>query len=403
MILRNIPSNRTAEFGNLVDYVRSIVEYVRAYGDKALIELTRKYDRIDIDSIKLDHEDLEKCAEALPDDVKRSIDIIYSHLYSFNSIIMPSDIKIELNGMILGIIWRSIDRIGIYVPGGRRAYPSTLFMAGVPAVVAGVKEVYISSPPTGSGCINPAIAYGALKLSAKGVYRIGGPHAIAAMAYGTESVVKVSKIVGPGNIYVQIAKYLVRDNVDIDCIEGPTELVIVADSNADYRKIVVDMKAQAEHGGDTFIALLTPSSEIIEEVEKELLNDTEHTYYIVMVRDIDEAIEIANSLAPEHLSLYVKDPHSYLDKIRNAGAVTLGSEPPALVDYLGPNHILPTNGWARTRGALSVYDFLKPIATLYSSRTASTEIISAAKSLAEYEGFLLHRESMGVGSVQHIK
>lgn len=396
MIIRDIPSSRITDFSNLINYVKNIIDYIKAYGDKALIELTRKYDGVEISSVELDHRELERCAEKTPTSVKKSIDVIYNHLYNFNYHILPKDIKIDLSGVSLGISWRSIDRVGIYVPSGRRSYPSTLLMAGVPAIVAGVKEIYISSPPMGGGCINPAIAYGTLKLGVKNVYRVGGPHAIAAMAYGTESVVKVNKIVGPGNIYVQIAKYLVQEVVDIDGIEGPTELVVVADEYADYRKIVLNMKAQAEHGRDTFIVLLTPSHEIIERVEQELASDKEHTYYIAKVRGIDEAIEIVNNLAPEHLSLYIRDPFSYLDRIRNVGAISLGSESSALIDYLGPNHILPTSGWARTRGVLTVYDFLKPIAILYSSKDATTEIMNAARILAEYEGFLFHKESMGV-------
>ncbi len=399
MIVKGIPGRGVTDFSNIIDHVKNIIDYVKIYGDRALIELTKKYDKVEISSIKLDGEELERCAEKTPISVRKSIDIIYTHLYNFHCFTLPKDIKINLNGVSLGISWRSIDKVGIYVPGGRKSYPSTLLMAGVPAVVAGVKEIYISSPPMGDSCINPAIAYGALKLGVKGVYRVGGPHAIAAMAYGTESVVSVNKIVGPGSIYVQIAKYLVKEVVDIDGIEGPTELVVVADEYADYKKIILNMRAQAEHSKDTFIVLLTPSPEIIGRVEQELASDKEHTYYLAKVTSIDEAIEIVNSLAPEHLLLYVRDPLSYLDKIRNVGAISLGSEPPALIDYLGPNHILPTNGWAKTRGALTVHDFLKPIAILYSSKDAATEIINAAKILAEYEGFLLHRESIGVNVV----
>lgn len=396
MIIKGIPARRTDNFGSLIEYIRSVVEYVRIHGDRALVELTKKYDGVEIESIRLDSAELEKCIEGLPDAIRRSIDMLYTHLYNIHSTILPRDIRIDLNGVSMGISWRSIERIGIYVPSGYRSYPSTLLMAGIPAIVAGVREVYVSSPPMRNGCVNPAIAYGAVKIGAKEVYRVGGPHAIAAMAYGTESVVKVNKIVGPGSVYVQAAKHVVREVVDIDGIEGPTELAIIADEHADHRKIVLNMKSQAEHSKDTFIVLLTFSHKVIENVERELSSDVNHTYYLALVRDIDEAIDIVNNLAPEHLSLYVKNPFNYLDRIRNAGAITLGSEPSAMVDYLGPDHILPTSGWAKTRGVLTVYDFLKPIAIFYSSKDIASEILFAARILAEYEGFQLHSQSMGV-------
>uniref|UniRef100_A0A7C5THH9 Histidinol dehydrogenase n=1 Tax=Ignisphaera aggregans TaxID=334771 RepID=A0A7C5THH9_9CREN len=395
-IVKNLPSGRSRDFGDVVEYVKNIIEYVRIYGDKALIEFTKKFDGVEIESIKIDAKELEKCMDVLPNSVKNSIDIIYNHLFNIHYTTLPKDIKININGVIMGINWRSIYRIGIYVPGGAKSYPSTLLMAGVPAVVAGVKEIYISSPPMKNKCVDPAIAYIAMKISAKEVYRIGGAHAIAAMAYGTESVSKVDKIVGPGNIYVQVAKYLVQGDVDIDGVEGPTELVIIADEHADYRKIALDMMAQSEHGKDVLVMLLTPSDKLINEVEKELAHDEIHRYYLIKVKDIDEALEIANKLAPEHLSLYIKESQTYLEKVVNSGAITIDSESPSMIDYLGPNHILPTNGWAKTRGALTVYDFLKPIAILYNSKDIDKELLDAAKVLARYEGFIIHEQSIGV-------
>jgi histidinol dehydrogenase len=394
-ILRNLPSGRSRDFGDVVEYVKNIIEYVRIYGDKALIEFTRKFDGVEIEGVKIDAKELEKCMGLLPNNVKNSIDIIYNHLFNIHYTTLPKDIKININGVIMGISWRSIYRVGIYVPGGAKSYPSTLLMAGVPAVVAGVKEIYISSPPMKNKCVDPAIAYIAMKISAKEVYRIGGAHAIAAMAYGTESVSKVDKIVGPGNIYVQVAKYLVQGDVDIDGVEGPTELVIIADEYADCRKIALDMMAQSEHGKDVLVMLLTPSGKLIDEVEKELAQDKIHRYYLIRVKDIDEALEIANKLAPEHLSLYIKESQKYLEKVVNSGAVAMDSESPSMIDYLGPNHILPTNGWAKTRGALTVYDFLKPIAILYNSKDIDKELLDAAKVLARYEGFIIHEQSIG--------
>ena len=391
MIKRELPKERPNDFARVLPDVEKIVNEVKNRGDQALIEFEQKFDKIKLSSITL--QKVEELASQVDSNLKEAIDVIYSQIYEFNALIKPPNIiGGGNNGVDYGVIWKSVEKIGIYVPGGDKAYPSTLLMAGVPAVVAGVNEIYVSTPPNK---ITPAIAYIGLKLNVKEIYTIGGAQAIAALAYGTETVKKVDKIVGPGNIYVQAAKYLVSRDVAIDGIEGPTELVIIADETANPNHIVLDLKAQAEHGKFTFLVLLSNSDRIIDFVSKELEQD-ENTYYLIKVSDIDEAITLANEIAPEHLSLHVSNAKTHLDKVKNAGAVTLGSTPPAIIDYsAGPNHILPTNKWAKVRGGISVYDYIKMV--MYASSTnPDKKIIEASKVLAKYEGFEFHANSIGV-------
>lgn len=391
MIKRDLPKERPNDFTRVLPDVEKIVNEVRNRGDQALIELEEKFDKIKLTSITL--QKIEELASQVDNNLKEAIDVIYSQIYEFNTLIKPPNIiGGGNNGIDYGAIWKSIEKIGIYVPGGEKAYPSTLLMAGVPAVVAGVNEIYVASPPNK---ITPAIAYIALKLNVNEIYTIGGAQAIAALAYGTETVKKVDKIVGPGNIYVQAAKYLVSRDVAIDGIEGPTELVIIADETANPSHIILDLRAQAEHGKFTFLVLLTNSDKIIDVISKELEQDA-NTYYLIRVSDLEEAITLANEIAPEHLSLHVTNARAYINKIKNAGVVTLGSTPPAIIDYsAGPNHILPTNKWAKVRGGISVYDYLKMV--MYaSSVNPDKKIIDASKILAKYEGFEYHANSIGV-------
>jgi len=395
-VLRGLPDRRSVDIADALDRVREVIDYVKRYGDKALVELTKKYDGIDVGGIALEYDELKDMASRLDVRVRMAIDRVCEFLEGFYRHIIPRDHIVTLDGIRLGMAWRSVDRVGIYVPGGIRGYPSTLLMAGIPARIAGVREIYAATPPLKDGSINAATAYISLKLGLSRVYRIGGAQAIAAMAYGTESVVKVDKIVGPGNIYVQAAKFLVQDAVAIDGIEGPTELIVIADEYADPWKIALDMMAQAEHGIHSLIALLTPSHEIADKVSGILSMDEHHKYYIDIVRDIDEAIDAVNRIAPEHLALHVRNWEVYIGMIRNAGAISAGDTPPALIDYIGPNHILPTGGWARSRGCLSIYDFLKPVSILLDAGSAPGDLIEAVRILSEYEGFVTHSKSVGV-------
>ncbi|MEM4082600.1 MAG: histidinol dehydrogenase [Saccharolobus sp.] len=395
MIVNALPQTRPNDFTKAIPIVKEIMESIKEKDDEALYELTEKFDKVKIKNIKVSREELIEQASKLDNTLRNSIDVIYEQLKAFHELTMPPNMGGANSNVSFGIIWKSIERVGIYVPGGKHSYPSTLLMAGVPAKVSGVNEIYVATPTNKEGTIDPALAYISLKLGVNEVYRIGGAQAIIALALGTKSVKKVDKIIGPGNIYVQAAKYLVSNIVGIDGIEGPTELVIIADSSAKAEYIVLDMKAQAEHGDDSYIVLLSDSYEIMKKVEESLKDDSK-IFYVVKTKDIEEAIELANSIAPEHLSLYVKDPLTVINKIRNSGAISLGSTPPALIDYAaGPNHILPTNGWARFRGGITVYDFLKPIMYAY-AQNIDKRLVDASIVLANHEGFVIHGKSIGV-------
>lgn len=395
-IHRELPSARPLEIEKVLGVVKGIVDYVRSFGDKALIEFTKRFDGIEIEDVILDRDQLNKCCRDLDSGVKDALNKVHNFLVKVHESYKPRDVVVEVSGVKLGYIWRSIESVGVYVPGGRKAYPSTLLMAGVPAKVANVKNIYVASPPTQNGCVNPAVAYLSILLEVEQVYRVGGAHAIAALAYGTESVKKVQKIVGPGNIYVQAAKYLVQQVVAIDGIEGPTELVVIADDSASPKTVALDMKAQAEHGYGSMVVLISISEIIASEVSNILEQDGDHDYYVVVVDDILKAIDVANSLAPEHLSLHVRDAQKFIPYIVNAGAISIGEEPPALIDYIGPNHILPTNKWATSKGALSVFDFLKPVSVILDSTSIDSDLLKSAMLIAEYEGFNVHGKSIGV-------
>lgn len=364
---------------------------MRRYGDRGLKELTKKFDGVEIGNITVSSEELNHLADSISQDVRESIDLIYEHMVSLNKAMVPKDLMIKNHELLLGILWRPIDSVGIYVPGGLKAYPSTLLMAAIPARIAGVSRLFVATPPRKDGSIDPAVAYITRKLGVCKVYRVGGAQIIAAMAYGTESVDKVDKIVGPGNIYVQVAKFLVQGIVSIDGVAGPTELVVIADESAKPDQICVEMEAQAEHGPTSVIILISTSDELLSRVEG-YLSSSRNTFFLIKVSSIDEAITLVNDLAPEHLSLHVQDPYMLVSRVKNVGAISLGRTPSAIVDYLGPNHILPTSGSARFRGGLSVYDFLKTI--MVADGIPSNELLRALRVLARYEGFKYHSRSV---------
>lgn len=390
MIEYTLPKERPISFISVLDKVREIVTRVKEGGDKAIIDYTEKFDNYLLSDIKAKQDEIKSQASLLDYTVKNAIDIIYDQLTDFHKSIMPPNSGGGKNGIDFGVVWKPIEKVGIYVPGGIKTYPSTLLMAGIPAKIAGVKEIYVTTPREK---VDPAIAYISIKLNINGIYKIGGAQAIAALAYGTESVKKVDKIVGPGNIYVQAAKYLVSENVGIDGIEGPTELVVIADDSANAENVALDLLAQGEHGKTSFLVLISTSEFLVNKVKSILPN--EGNFYLIKVNSIDEAVQLANDIAPEHLSIATSSPLQVLSKISNAGAITLGNTPPALIDYCaGPDHILPTNGWSRFKGGITVFDFLKPLSYVISEKPEK-DLIKAAMVLAKYEGFNLHSKSIG--------
>jgi histidinol dehydrogenase len=393
MISWALPRERKFSISAYVKTVSEIVEEVRSKGDRALLDLTQRFDGVKLDSVNASRRELEEQSAKLPSEVKESISRISSHLESYHQMIKPAVMGEGIDGVRIDLRWVPLKSVGIYVPGGKASYPSTLLMASIPARVAGVKEIYVSTPSK-EGRIDPAIAYIVISEGVEEVYKVGGAQAIAALAYGTETVKRVDKIVGPGNVYVQAAKYLVSLDVGIDGVEGPTELVVIADESASPRRVALDLQAQAEHGPMTTLALISTSPQLLEDVASILGSDS-NVYSLVKVGSIAEAIEIANQIAPEHLSLHVKDAEKYVNEVVNAGVVTLGDTAPALVDYCaGVSHVLPTNGWSRFRSGLSVFDFLKALPAI-KDNSIRRELVRAAEILARYEGFRIHASSIG--------
>jgi histidinol dehydrogenase len=393
MISWALPRERKFSISAYVKTVSEIVEEVRSKGDRALLDLTQRFDGVKLDSVNASRRELEEQSAKLPSEVKESISRISSHLESYHQMIKPAVMGEGIDGVRIDLRWVPLKSVGIYVPGGKASYPSTLLMASIPARVAGVKEIYVSTPSK-EGRIDPAIAYIVISEGVEEVYKVGGAQAIAALAYGTETVKRVDKIVGPGNVYVQAAKYLVSLDVGIDGVEGPTELVVIADESASPRRVALDLQAQAEHGPMTTLALISTSPQLLEDVASILGSDS-NVYSLVKVGSIAEAIEIANQIAPEHLSLHVKDAEKYVNEVVNAGVVTLGDTAPALVDYCaGVSHVLPTNGWSRFKSGLSVFDFLKALPAI-KDNSIRRELVRAAEILARYEGFRIHASSIG--------
>jgi len=390
--------------------VLKIINRVRKEGDKALFELTKQFDKVDIENLKvgqeqLNHEDDDsEFAQALKD--------AYNRIYKFHQKqLKESWFYTQEDGTILGQKITPLDRIGIYVPGGTAAYPSSVLMNAVPAQVAGVKEIVMATPPNKDGDINPNVLLAAKILGIKEIYLVGGAQAIAALAYGTETIKPVDKIVGPGNIYVALAKREVFGQVGIDMIAGPSEITIIADKYANSKFIAADLLSQAEHDTMASSVLITDSLEqakkVQEELEKQLQllprkeiakASIEQFGGIITVNSLEQAFEEANKIAPEHLELLIENPFEWLPKVKHAGAIFLGSNSSEPVgDYFaGPNHVLPTSGTARFSSPLNVDDFMKKSSIISYSREALTKNGKKIITLAENEGLDAHASAVKV-------
>jgi histidinol dehydrogenase len=391
------------------DQVRRIVGEVRRRGDEALLEYTVKYDRVQLtaQSLRVNPAELEDALTQVPERVMKALKEAADDVSRFHSRLLPPDVWMEeiSPGVRLGRIRRAIDTVGIYIPGGRAIYPSTALMTAVPAKVAGVRRVVACSPPSGDGKINP-IVLAALRISGVDeVYKVGGAQAIAAMAHGTETVPKVDKIVGPGNVYVAAAKSVVRDVVEIDVQAGPSEVLILADGGANPQYVALDLVSQAEHDPDSYAVLVATSMEVGVEVwerlrllQKELKRSSivrrslQYNGAILVAGSLDEAVSFVNDFAPEHLELMVEDPEACLHEIESAGSVFIGSfSPVSAGDYAtGANHVLPTGGKAKYRSGLSVEDFLKMITIQRLTQEGLSSLRQTVKSIAEVEGFEGH-------------
>ena len=382
--------------------VKEIIKRVREEGDKALIEFTERFDGIKLtpETLEVPYEELEKAYESIDKEVRKALEVAEERIRVFHEKQLENSFFKEERGIILGQKVLPLEKVGVYVPGGKAAYPSTVLMNVVPASVAGVEEIIMVSPKP-----NPYTLAAAYIAGVNRVFQIGGAQAVAALAYGTETIPKVDKIVGPGNIYVALAKKLVFGAVDIDMIAGPSEVLVIADESANPKWVAADLLSQAEHDELAAAILITPSEKLAEEVVKavkELLSSLERKEIAersiekfgtaFLVKDLFHACEVANYIAPEHLEVMTKEPMALLPELKHAGAIFLGAystEP--LGDYLlGPNHTLPTGRTARFFSPLGVYDFIKRSSVIYVAKEGFERVANYAEVLANAEGLTAH-------------
>ena len=394
---------------DVTDTVAEILRQVRERGDAALREYTRKFDGADLENLLVTEAEMAEAVASVEPEFLRVLEKAAENIRKFHSRqIRNSFIINDEDGVIMGQKVIPVDRAGLYVPGGTAAYPSSVLMALVPAKIAGVPEVVITTPPGKNGKINPAILAAAKAGGADRIVKAGGAQAIAALAYGTESVPKVDKIVGPGNAFVAEAKRQVYGLVSIDMIAGPSEILVVADGKSNPRHLAADLLSQAEHDKNASAVLVTDSAELAlqvqTEIEKQLPKlereeiaraSIENNGKIILTENLRSAIDTANEIAPEHLELCVDNPFDYLDAIRHAGSIFLGRNcPEALGDYLaGPNHTLPTQGTARFSSPLSVDDFVKKTQYTYFTRDALNRVAADVALFARKEGLTGHARS----------
>ncbi|MFH0913311.1 MAG: histidinol dehydrogenase [Candidatus Omnitrophota bacterium] len=379
------------------DKVKRIIEDVRTFGDDALIKYTRKFDGVKLSSKQLRVSEIEISGayQNITPNFVSSLKVIIENVNRFYRKTVKKSWRMKAGeGVILGENYTPLDRVGIYIPAGTAPLASSVYMTVLPAKMAGVKRIVLVSPPDKNGYINPHILVVADLLKVNEIYRVGGAQAIAALAYGTKAIPRVDKIVGPGNIYVSEAKRQVFGLVDIDMVAGPTELVIIANRFSDPKFIIADLKAQTEHTKGLAI-LITNSKSLAKEVKSQC-PDT--CGFIILTKDLDQAVDITNKIAPEHLEILVSNPRKLLKGIKNAGAIFLGPYSPVAVgDYVaGPSHVLPTGGTARFFSGLSVLDFVKSNHIISYSRKALEKIREPLEKIAGIEGLDKHMESVKI-------
>ena len=403
-----LPKREEAVIQNVEAAVRNIIADVRARGDEALLEYGRRFDCAELNALQVTEAEIEEACAKISPEVMSALNKAAENIRAFHSMQKREGFRIQKGDVILGQRITPVDRAGIYVPGGTACYPSTVLMDAIPASIAGVSEIIMATPAGKDGTILPEVLAAAKLAGVTKIFKMGGAQAIAALAYGTESVPRVDKIVGPGNIYVATAKRMVFGQVGIDMVAGPSEILIVADSSAKAKVVAADMLSQAEHDVMASSILVTTDMALAEAVQAELevqipqlprrdicRRSIDENSFIVVVDSIERAIEISNSIAPEHLELCVEDPFALLDLVKHAGSIFMGNNAPeALGDYLaGPNHTLPTSGTARFSSPLSVDDFIKKSSFTYYTYEALGEVKDAIAALANKEGLQAHAKS----------
>ncbi|MCG9889534.1 MAG: histidinol dehydrogenase [Thermosynechococcaceae cyanobacterium MS004] len=392
--------------------VREILQGVKRQGDKAVLHYTAEFDGVTLEAsgLRVTGAELDAAYQQVSKDLLDAIRLAHQKIEAFHQQRKPKSwVQYGEDEVVLGKRYTPVDRAGLYIPGGRASYPSTVLMNAVPAIVAGVPEVVMVTPPGPDKQINAAVLVAAQEAGVETIYRVGGAQAIAALAYGTETIPKVDVITGPGNIYVTLAKKLVYGTVGIDSLAGPSEVLVIADRTANPIYVAADLLAQAEHDPLAAAILITTdpdlAEQVVQAVETQLTDHPRRTltekaiahYGIIIVVDsLERAAELSNEFAPEHLELEVAEPWALLDKIRHAGAIFLGTDTPEAVgDYLaGPNHTLPTSGAARYASPLGVETFMKHSSLIQYSNTALSKMAIAIETLAEAEGLISHRDSV---------
>lgn len=390
--------------------VRAILQEVAARGDSALREYTARFDGADLEQIEVTPEEVEHALSQVSQAEAKALRLAAERIRRFHEKQRRTSwFHLEEDGGMVGQVLLPLRRVGVYVPGGLAAYPSSVLMCAIPAKVAGVEEVILCTPPRKDGTVHPLVLLAAQEAGVDRIFKVGGAQAIAAMAYGTETVPPVDKLVGPGNVYVTVAKKLVYGVVGIDMLAGPSEVCILADESANARYVAIDLVTQAEHDVHTAAFLITPSAALAQAVQEEveqavarlprrdILQQTlAQNGGIIVTRDMDEAVELANLCAPEHLALMVAEPWRYLPRIRCAGAILMGDySPQSLGDYVaGPSHTLPTSGTARYASPLNVDDFVKKTSVVRFTREALQGVAAAIETLALAEGLEAHRQAV---------
>ena len=389
--------------------VTDIIKNVRQNGDTALYEYCEKFDKAKLDTLLVTPEEIQEAARTVGEDFLEILKKAAANIRKFHSRQVRSSFIInDEDGILMGQKIIPVDRAGLYVPGGTAAYPSTVLMDSIPAKIAGVPEVVMVTPPNAEGKINPYILAAAYVAGVDKIFKVGGAQAIAALAYGTESIPRVDKIVGPGNAFVAEAKRQVFGQVSIDMIAGPSEILIIADGKSNPRHLAADLLSQAEHDKLASAVLVTDSEQLAKAVQTELevqiplleraeiaRASIDNNGKIIVAQDLKQVIDISNQIAPEHLELCLDNPFDYLDSIRHAGSVFMGRNcPEALGDYFaGPNHTLPTSGMARFSSPLSVDDFIKKTQYTYYTKDALSRVAKDVGIFATAEGLTAHARS----------
>lgn len=410
--IETIVARKQSETKDVSTVVAQIIARVQQQGDQALFQLIEEIDQVTLSSLTVSLEEVETAVQAVSPELLEVMEQAKENILVFHQKqVQQGFVLTKENGVVMGQRVLPLAKVGVYVPGGTAAYPSTVLMDVLPAKIAGVKKIVMITPTDSQGKVPAAILAAASVAGVDEIYKVGGAHGVAALAYGTETIPKVDKIVGPGNIYVATAKKMVYGEVDIDMIAGPSDVLIIADASANPRWLAADLLAQAEHDILAQAILVTTEAALIEQVQVELdlqLKELprkdiaaaalESSGKLILVNDLSEALTIANQIAPEHLELAVADPFALLGQVENAGSVFLGHHTPEVLgDYFaGPNHTLPTEGTARFYSPLSVDDFIKKSSYLYYPEAAMKAAGPAVALFAETEDLIGHARSINV-------